>query len=928
MTQLGGNRTKAGWIEAGIHRGKQLGKRLTALALSVILTVLSPTAAWAAEHSGQGLSGTLYQEQYVKGLMERYQEYIASDGYLDLIEGDFIHTRYMKDVMEQLTVVSLNEYVEEDDSWAEKVLKWGRTFDHNVEATARSSVVWAARMLTDKGLNQEAYEQYLMNLLAMQEKGYSDTMLQQAEYTAAVDTGQNMKKLGWLSLKTVVELKITPLNALIGDDLWKNLKEYEQFYKRMKFTQDLAIEGADEITMLCYLNLDKRRKSFLSEVSAYADQNGNKKLGRAAEAMEDLANLRMAGIVSELTDAHNVSSIANSISEAATNDGFLEVISNLASKALRKGTRNSKLLENAVVRRGLKFASYLGPIAAGLEIGGLIGSLMCGSQYEWTRETTVMYELGNALKSAHMDAVLQTARAKNDTERYEAVCRLVATGETLCLALCRGEYAVLQYASELRESAEGNFKVINALENFALNQVSSDAHIWTRIAEKKLADSPTIEEYEEAYRSQADRINGLYQSINAIIPAESQLENNGHTVVGYNGDIYYIRYNNNSFCQDGFFCYYTLNQNCSNQLVCREKDGSERVICSGDISGNIYIWKDRVAVQANDMKILLTTLDKDRDGEAGKRLIKECRIEGIDEVNGRLICGWSDSVFSIDMETGNFHSIRDTKFVRVIGTKGDTVYMSEESGSGGIRLVSANSAGEDVRVLGSLSVSSEWPKLMGGIMGTQITDDSLYAVYGYIAGTGSFWQEGAIVRADLNGNSTVKTLLDVGEVSAPEFFVEPDDNGRDVLYYVNTMDQAYATLEAQDAFVHNKGLYKRTADGSVSSTNIPVSFRGDTVYLDGAMKRRMDGDLTYTALVPATVINSLAECQVDDGDWTSDATIVHDVELVGDTVYFSMTYNVRDSSNDFGWRPAYIRRYTRVYQMELGGSEAQMIYQY
>ncbi|MGN0158363.1 MAG: hypothetical protein ACI39W_04345 [Brotaphodocola sp.] len=909
---------------------KQPGKRLISLILSVLLSVLSPLTAMAGEISEKGLTGSAYQEQYVEGLMERYEEYIASDSYLELINGEFAHTRYMEELMDKLSTVAYSGYVEEGDSWLEKEWKRAKALNHNMNAVTFNGVIWSARFLTDKNLNQEAYETYLMNLLAMQEKGYSSTVIQQAEYDTAVDAGQTVFDLGWLTLKTAVDLKFIPLDKVLDGDLWRALKRYEQYTNGIKFSSKLEMDGLDALSVISYLNIDTRRKTFLEELSGYANKNDHKKLSQAAKTMVDMSNLRLAGMVSEFGNGYAAADFVNGASEMMTNDGFLEVISGIASKALKDKALDSKALGKRAVKCGLKFASVLGPISVGLQLGGLVGSLWYGEEYEWTGEVTVMYEIGEALKSAHQSAVVQVASALNDSERYEAACKLVSSGEALCLALCRGEYAAFQYMTVLRRDAEKNLKKLNEMKELSAF-TSPGTLVRIRLAENQLEKYLTAGEYEAEYNRQAARIDKLYQSVNAIIPVRETVKNNGHTVVGYRGDIYYIRYHEGSFEPTGLFCQYMNEADAVNQLVCRQEDGSESTIYSGPISGNIYLWKDWIAVETNDGDIAIIELDS--SGRAGKNsaVIKDGRIEGIDEAFGRLICSDGEGLFSVDMSNTALHRIRnrtnDTG-ISFIGIRVNTVYMAEQSGDGEITLLSADSDGGNVCSLGKVAVSSEIG-FMGRIYGAQVTDEYLYALYACVAGTGFFLQEAAIVRADLKNPGKVETLLDVGEVSAVEFFVESDDNGQDVLYYVNEPDMIYTLLHLEEAVVHETGIQKMLTDGSMIAAEIPVSCLGDTVYLDGAMKRRMDGELEYTTLIPASVIDGLAECELGQKvDGKSDAAIIHDVELIDGTVYFSLTYNQRESINDFGWRPSYRHRYTRFYQMEAGSSEVRQIYQY
>lgn len=73
-----------------------------------------------------------------------------------------------------------------------------------------------------------------------------------------------------------------------------------------------------------------------------------------------------------------------------------------------------------------------------------------------------------------------------------------------------------------------------------------------------------------------------------------EIINNGKTVVQYGGDVYYWKYNKESFEHQALWASYKPVPTAQNQLVCRREDGSEEIILTACAKGNLYFMGDRL----------------------------------------------------------------------------------------------------------------------------------------------------------------------------------------------------------------------------------------------------------------------------------------------------------------------------------------------
>lgn len=401
------------------------------------------------------------------------------------------------------------------------------------------------------------------------------------------------------------------------------------------------------------------------------------------------------------------------------------------------------------------------------------------------------------------------------------------------------------------------------------------------------------------------------------------VKNNGGTVVGYGEDVYYWRFTNDSMNEGGLFASFYQNESTVNELVCRHPDGSERVVATGCIytGRKLYIANGRIYWNSSYMQVDSVEMDGSnfRSDSVGV-------IEGIDEKTGCLI-GRDEGLFALNSMDGSQTRLTSQSTDQFLLADNGVVYYSSSPDYDIMCIYAVNEDGSGVRKL------AEW-ELMDSLgvayytgQEAQIAGDSLYVSYGGYAGTGLFFQPGGgIARVNLNGSGAEKIVPESEEIKTPYFFIS-EEEGTDFLYYY--AGENYDSLAGMWDWM---GFYlpcrKMNLDtGVVVDTDFVLSDPGTKICQNGQIQAILGDTAEYTTLISAEGLSSIGCPKVGELE-NKDYIVLRDVELVSNTVYFTVDYGIRDSAMDMGWRPYYKRGYSRLYECEPGGDTCHMIYEY
>lgn len=409
-------------------------KRLVSVLLCLLLVIGTVPASVLADETTDAAEA----ERYRSGVFSRY------DLYLEDYASDYTH----------LTDRSLYAYC----AWADEIESYG---------AVRKSILWATHKLTGKELDTDAYADYLMKIMTMQEKGLLDTLAAQAAYTAKSSLLDNALNIGSATLSML-------LDADAIKEISLGLKAAKSTVDFFALTEDTILNTQQALLLTYYSKSYEQKLSFLT---AIRDNTDDAALKEAAGDLIQAAGLQftylvmndaddlgkaLGGVALQLGGFDDFNDTVNGVIEGAgqfladrfdpDSKNFVDTIGKLSIKAGSLPQKTLRLF-------GLG-ASYFSAISAGFAIGGAIGAAFWGDDIEMFREMKAMNAIGIALSRGLNDYV-SAANQGYDETAYENVRKVVAAGQALTYVRLRGEYCAVE-SIRGKDSAPDNLDDIYA----------------------------------------------------------------------------------------------------------------------------------------------------------------------------------------------------------------------------------------------------------------------------------------------------------------------------------------------------------------------------------------------------------------------------------------------------------------------------------
>lgn len=404
--------------------------------------------------------------------------------------------------------------------------------------------------------------------------------------------------------------------------------------------------------------------------------------------------------------------------------------------------------------------------------------------------------------------------------------------------------------------------------------------------------------------------------------------NNGGTVVRIQGNDYYWKYGPDSAAEDGLFARYSFQQDAVNEMVCRHPDGTEEVLFTAAGSDSIYIAGDRMYLN-NSGSMYSVNLD------GSDRLDYEYFTIWDSNPEAGLVIGSAGAAVGVQVissETGAAETLAGTEnsYPVYAGSAGGFVYYSAaDSNTKEFVLYQYNLDGSgNLREVDRFSLTGDLlSSYSGSVYATQISllDNCLYYSYGFYAGTGGFFQAGGINCVELDeSGAPVNHSACVDSISAEEFAVVK--LGDDILlHYITEANGSYVGF--WDDYPYADCTVKNLTTGQTESSVFHLSRPGSFVFMDGAICTMEDNQAAYKILIPKELVSSLG-CIENPGGSEDHLTLIRDLEIVGEDIYFTAEDSLRTPERDMGWRPGYQREGSRRLLLKAGENQAEELFAY
>lgn len=388
----------------------RIAKRLTALALSLLLLLSTWPAPVHAEEVAEA-------EAYRTGVFQRYEDYYYG------VNND-LHLRNTANYA----------YC----AWAD---------DIESRSGVEKAFLWATHKLLGKELDTDAYISYLSKILAMQERGFTETLSAQAEYTAKANAVQQALQLGSVSFSAVLDMGL----------LEKAAKTLKSLDAGIDLIQNASATVANVSQALVLLHFSESYEQKLALLEAIRDNTEDKALKEAAEALIGTATLEFSYFVEQLgkNAFGDYASFTLNLNGAYDFSELLEMAATeLAdkfepwAKFVLTGGKDMAVARLAALPKAAlygvgKFAAAASYVKAGFAIGGAVMALFFADDVELFREMKAMDVTGDALSAALLK-LSDTIENCDGDEKYTAIRDLVAAGQGLCYVRLRGEYCAVE----------------------------------------------------------------------------------------------------------------------------------------------------------------------------------------------------------------------------------------------------------------------------------------------------------------------------------------------------------------------------------------------------------------------------------------------------------------------------------------------------
>lgn len=404
-----------------------------------------------------------------------------------------------------------------------------------------------------------------------------------------------------------------------------------------------------------------------------------------------------------------------------------------------------------------------------------------------------------------------------------------------------------------------------------------------------------------------------------FLKAIVDIQNNGGHYVQVGTDVYYWRFDDNSYDEGALFHnFYPKNTGSENAtLIRRAPDGTETALCRDNIyEHNLYVLGDAIYYSANGLggttggsQVRAVGLD----GGAA-RTVAEGVIVAMDEGAGTLAyrAYGAATLRLYNPVEGTDQALTDN-YLKTLAVQDGILYFTTATTGTSAKttpiLCADMQTGEVWTLCQPEAIERTFEDFASDVQQFEIFGDYAYFSYGYYAGTGYYYQGGYIARVRLDGTGYERLAGSPDLLVGAAFNLRLEDSGALILSYLPYMgdyvEETWLAPEVQ--LVVPTSARNLTTDEtptiaqSAGPMDQPFLYREEICIYAG-----IDGEIR-TLLTPEDY--AALGYGVYDAD---DSIVIRSVEQVGDYVWFTVDGYARDSTQDMGWRPYYRRLGTHI----------------
>ncbi len=424
---------------------------------------------------------------------------------------------------------------------------------------------------------------------------------------------------------------------------------------------------------------------------------------------------------------------------------------------------------------------------------------------------------------------------------------------------------------------------------------------------------------------------GLHKNISdneSVKPSILEISNNGKDYVQLGDYTYYREYGKESFREYGLGHNYEYTENNSKKMVKISEHGEKEELFEDTGVGEIFILNNRMYLKENDDQLYSV----DFAGKNRKNYSKG-NFKYVDEKNNKIIYSdLNNNIVIINSLDKEEFIIPNSEFI-LYDKENFIIYFCEQTNlrdndNDTIALGAVNIDGSDKKILKNISRNDEDMLSPLEIIHIQLKDDYIYLSYGSFEGTMRAYN-GSIARMKKDG-----TDFDILVETEIEDFLIVEKEGKDYLIFDDiSMSYKSMNLSTKEMSISKEFLprflnipfleYKNRNFGSYYNDNGDYEYdlsSGDmlcSVYIDNKANKLTLIDYDDFKEIPGKLYGN-------DKGYRS----IENIQYTNGYVYFTIEEGIRSEENDVGWRYAYKRTKTQVYQKNLKTLKIKIINSY
>lgn len=442
------------------------------------------------------------------------------------------------------------------------------------------------------------------------------------------------------------------------------------------------------------------------------------------------------------------------------------------------------------------------------------------------------------------------------------------------------------------------FGVIMNSSDFSANELTYEVFI-----------TPSTMENGKSYGYRAPLLESPERVILPLVNFDEVI-NNGGKFVGFNENIYYWNFNENSLGTDGVVGNFEMNKEVKNQLMCRTTSGKETVVCEDVSTGTIFISGNIIYYEQTYANWAACDMEGNPAGT-----YPSITICGADVGRGLVVGTSYENGLTVISSQGTVTTVAGTD-AAYIGINDGILYYETTTDSTTLNIFAYDLDKKTSVNMGSITTDDLALDYLPGIWSVDsiFDENCMYLLVGCYQGTGLFF-EGCVYRINYEGG--MKKV--VSYAVFPKIYLEIKENGERILYYNDT--EAYSNVGHGDSYVSNGVKALNLETGAVSETDLVLSHVNDAVRLGDGIQSLLGNDAVYTEIVSPELLERMKYSDLNE-EISGQAILIRDLDIVGNMAYVTLGRMYEDSTLSVGWRTGYRRDSFETFAVEIGTTKA------